>query len=54
MESFFKTLKVERTHLLRYGTRALAKSTSRTAVRLFNALGDSGIDERGRAKARRR
>jgi putative transposase len=25
MESFFKTLKVERTHLLRYGTRALAK-----------------------------
>jgi transposase InsO family protein len=25
MESFFKTLKVERTHLLRYDTRALAK-----------------------------
>ena len=25
MESFFKTLKVERTHLLRYNTRALAK-----------------------------
>ena len=25
MESFFKTLKVERTHRLRYDTRALAK-----------------------------
>ena len=25
MESFFKTLKVERTHLLRYDTRAHAK-----------------------------
>ena len=25
MEGFFKTLKVERTHLLRYDTRALAK-----------------------------
>ena len=25
MESFFKTLKVERTHLLRYDTRAQAK-----------------------------
>ena len=25
MESFFKTLKVERIHLLRYDTRALAK-----------------------------
>ena len=25
MESFFKTLKVERTHLLRYDTRAAAK-----------------------------
>jgi hypothetical protein len=25
MESFFKTLKVERVHLLRYETRAVAK-----------------------------
>ena len=40
MESFFKTLKVERIHRLRYQTRALAKLTSSTGSKVSIIKGE--------------